>query len=172
MFQPNYLNTQVNNPMMNAQQRLMQLEQQQNMMGNNGGMMQQQMPYQQQGIYLKGRAVTGIEEVRGTIIDQDGSLFIFPDIGHNKIYTKQINIDGIATINSFALEKMPAQSEQKFVEVEQMNQIINNFNQQIQVLQQRIEELTSTKKEPITTQENPSATKAEEKAADKTKISW
>ena len=161
MFQPNYLNTQVNNPMMNAQQRLMQLEQQQNMMGNNGGMMQQQ------GIYLKGRAVTGIEEVRGTIIDQDGSLFIFPDIGHNKIYTKQINIDGTATINSFALEKPPVQTEQKYVEVEQMNKIINSFNQQIQVLQQRIEELS-----PAETQENPSNKKAEEKSADKTKISW
>lgn len=101
MYQPNYLNPPppINNPLLSQQQRLLQLEQQQNMMNNN------MMPpsYQQpQGIYLKGRAVTGIEEVRGTIIDQDGSLFIFPDIGHNKIYTKQINIDGTATINSFA----------------------------------------------------------------------
>ena len=102
MYQPNYLNPPppINNPLLSQQQRLLQLEQQQNMMNNN------MMPpsYQQpQGIYLKGRAVTGIEEVRGTIIDQNGSLFIFPDIGHNKIYTKQINIDGTATINSFAL---------------------------------------------------------------------
>ena len=120
--------------------------------------------YQQpQGIYLKGRAVTGIEEVRGTIIDQDGSLFIFPDIGHNKIYTKQINIDGTATINSFALEKTPVQTEQKYVEVEQMNKIINSFNQQIQVLQQRIEELSTAE---------TSNKKVEEKSVDKTKISW
>lgn len=166
MYQPNYLNPPppMNNPLLSQQQRLLQLEQQQNMMNNN------MMPpsYQQpQGIYLKGRAVTGIEEVRGTIIDQDGSLFIFPDIGHNKIYTKQINIDGTATINSFALEKPPVQTEQKYVEVEQMNKIINNFNQQIQVLQQRIEELS-----PAEIQENPSNRKAEEKSADKTKISW
>lgn len=161
MFQPNYLNPPppINNPLLSQQQRLLQLEQQQNMMPPS---------YQQpQGIYLKGRAVTGIEEVRGTIIDQDGSLFIFPDIGHNKIYTKQINIDGTATINSFALEKPPVQTEQKYVEVEQMNKIINSFNQQIQVLQQRIKELS-----PAETQENPSNKKAEEKSVDKTKISW
>ena len=90
-------------------------------------------------------------------------MFIFPDIGHNKIYTKQINIDGTATINSFALEKTPVQTEQKYVEVEQMNKIINSFNQQIQVLQQRIEELSTAE---------TSDKKVEEKSVDKTKISW
>ena len=159
MYQPNYLNPQ-SNPMLSQQQRLLQLEQQQNMMNNNIMSSSYQQP---QGIYLKGRAVTGIEEVRGTIIDQDGSLFIFPDIGHNKIYTKQINIDGTATINSFALEKAPVQTEQKYVEVEQMNKIINSFNQQIQVLQQRIEELSTA---------GTSNKKVEEKSVDKTKISW
>ena len=160
MYQPNYLNPPMNNPMLSQQQRLLQLEQQQNMMNNNIMSSSYQQP---QGIYLKGRAVTGIEEVRGTIIDQDGSLFIFPDIGHNKIYTKQINIDGTATINSFALEKTPIQTEQKYVEVEQMDKIINGFNQQIQILQQRIEELSSAE---------TSNKKVEEKSADKTKISW
>ena len=160
MYQPNYLNPPMNNPMLSQQQRLLQLEQQQNMMNNNIMSSSYQQP---QGIYLKGRAVTGIEEVRGTIIDQDGSLFIFPDIGHNKIYTKQINIDGTATINSFALEKTPIQTEQKYVEVEQMDKIINGFNQQIQVLQQRIEELSTAE---------TSNKKVEEKSADKTKISW
>ena len=160
MYPPNYLNPPMNNPMLSQQQRLLQLEQQQNMMNNNIMSSSYQQP---QGIYLKGRAVTGIEEVRGTIIDQDGSLFIFPDIGHNKIYTKQINIDGTATINSFALEKTPIQTEQKYVEVEQMNKIINSFNQQIQVLQQRIEELSTAE---------TSNKKVEEKSVDKTKISW
>ena len=160
MYPPNYLNPPMNNPMLSQQQRLLQLEQQQNMMNNNIMSSSYQQP---QGIYLKGRAVTGIEEVRGTIIDQDGSLFIFPDIGHNKIYTKQINIDGTATINSFALEKTPVQTEQKYVEVEQMNKIINSFNQQIQVLQQKVEELSSAE---------TSNKKVEEKSVDKTKISW
>ena len=160
MYPPNYLNPPMNNPMLSQQQRLLQLEQQQNMMNNNIMSSSYQQP---QGIYLKGRAVTGIEEVRGTIIDQDGSLFIFPDIGHNKIYTKQINIDGTATINSFALEKTPVQTEQKYVEVEQMNKIINDFNQQIQILQQKVEELSSAE---------TSNKKVEEKSVDKTKISW
>lgn len=166
MYQPNYLNPppSINNPLLSQQQRLLQLEQQQNMMNNNMMSSSYQQPH---GIYLRGRAVTGIEEVRGAIIDQDGSLFIFPDIGHNKIYTKQINIDGTATINSFALEKPPVQTERKYVEVEQMNEIINNFNKQIQILQQRIEKLSLAE-----TQENPSNNKAEEKFSDKTKMNW
>ena len=159
MYPPNYLNPQ-SNTLLSQQQRLLQLEQQQNMMNNNIMSSSYQQP---QGIYLKGRAVTGIEEVRGTIIDQDGSLFIFPDIGHNKIYTKQINIDGTATINSFTLEKTPVQTEQKYVEVEQMNKIINSFNQQIQILQQKVEEVSTTE---------TSNKKVEEKSVDKTKISW
>ena len=48
---------------------------------------------------LKGRPVSSIEEVKAAQIDFDGSLFIFPDIANKKIYTKQINLNGVAELN-------------------------------------------------------------------------
>jgi hypothetical protein len=53
--------------------------------------------------YIKGRPVVSIDEARASQIDLDGSLHVFPDIGNKKIYTKQINLDGTATFNTFAL---------------------------------------------------------------------
>ena len=38
---------------------------------------------------LKGRPVSNEEEANAAMIDFDGSLFVFPDKAHGKIYTKQ-----------------------------------------------------------------------------------
>lgn len=58
---------------------------------------------------LRGRPVASIEEVRGSIIDFDGSIFYFPDLANKRIYTKQINIDGTALLNVYELKEMPAE---------------------------------------------------------------
>lgn len=59
---------------------------------------------------LKGRPVSSVEEARASSIDFDGSIFYFPDVANNCIYTKQINMDGSASINVYELRKMPMQS--------------------------------------------------------------
>lgn len=56
--------------------------------------------------YLKGRFVSSLEEVRAANIDFDGSIFYFPDIANNKIYTKQINLDGTASLNMYELKEL------------------------------------------------------------------
>ena len=56
---------------------------------------------------LKGHPVSSLEEARATTIDFDGSVFFFPDLANKKIYTKQINLDGTATINMYELQKLP-----------------------------------------------------------------
>jgi hypothetical protein len=43
---------------------------------------------------IKGRPVASIEEVRALPIDFDGSIFYFPDMSNNRIYTKQIGLNG------------------------------------------------------------------------------
>ena len=53
--------------------------------------------------YIKGRPVVSIDEARASQIDLDGSLYVFPDLGNKKIYTKQINLDGTASFNVFEL---------------------------------------------------------------------
>ena len=58
-----------------AQNRMEQLQQQYNSMFP---MMQQQQQQPQQ--FLKGRPVSSLEEARASMIDLDGSLFVFTDI--------------------------------------------------------------------------------------------
>jgi hypothetical protein len=85
-------------------QRLAQMEQQQQI--------QPQYPAAVAGqSYIKGRPVVSIEEARASQIDLDGSLFVFTDIGNKKIYTKQINLDGTATLNTYSLVENVAPSE-------------------------------------------------------------
>ena len=61
--------------------------------------------------FIKGRPVVSIDEARASQIDLDGSLYVFPDLGNKKIYTKQINMDGTATFNVFELAPTPATPE-------------------------------------------------------------
>lgn len=57
--------------------------------------------------YLKGRLVSSIDEARAAPIDFDGSVFYFPDLANQRIYTKQINYDGTATLNMYELKEIP-----------------------------------------------------------------
>lgn len=80
--------------------------------------MYQNYPYYQQSqnartpqfqpqIGLKGRPVSSIEEVRATAVDFDGSIFFFPDLANERIYTKQITTDGSALLNMYELKQIP-----------------------------------------------------------------
>ena len=71
--------------------------------------------------YLKGRLVSSLEEARATSIDFDGSIFYFPDLANRRIYTKQINLDGTATLNMYELKEVPAVNEQA------VNASMNNY---------------------------------------------
>ena len=67
---------------------------------------QVRLPYGDPNI-LKGRPVTSIDEVRAAPIDFDGSIFYFPDMTNNRIYTKQINMDGTASFKLYELKAIP-----------------------------------------------------------------
>lgn len=54
------------------------------------------------------RPVASLDEVRAMNIDFDGSVFYFPDYANRKIYTKQINMDGTASINMYELKEIPS----------------------------------------------------------------
>lgn len=100
--------------MQNAQQRLQAMEAQypqygttQNMGYTQPNMYQQ--PQQQQTAsaapILKGRPVSNEEEANAAMIDFDGSLFVFPDNAHGKIYTKQLGLDGNIVFRKYAMEQ-------------------------------------------------------------------
>ena len=65
---------------------------------------------------LKGHLVSSLEEARATSIDFDGSVFYFPDLANKRIYTKQINMDGTASLYVYELREMPVEKEKSAVE--------------------------------------------------------
>ena len=65
---------------------------------------QSQRPYV---LGLKGRPVSSIDEVRAIPVEFDGSISYFPDLANNRIYTKQINIDGTASLLMYELKEIP-----------------------------------------------------------------
>ena len=96
---------------------------------------QSYQPYVQSGQLptgLKGRLVSSLEEARATSIDFDGSVFYFPDLANKRIYTKQINIDGTASLYVYELREMPVQKEdsgfvpsvEKFVTREEFERVL------------------------------------------------
>lgn len=63
--------------------------------------------YLQQAPILKGHPVSSLEEVRATSIDFDGSIFYFPDLANKRIYTKSIDMNGLASLNMYELKPIP-----------------------------------------------------------------
>ena len=107
-------------------------------------------PYMQPGqlpMSLKGRLVSSLEEARASSIDFDGSVFYFPDLANRRIYTKQINIDGTASLYVYELREMPVQKEdssfvpsvEKFVTREEFERVL----QQLALLQKPTEPAAS-----------------------------
>lgn len=112
----------------------------------------QQAPLQPIG--LKGRLVSSFEEARASSIDFDGSVFYFPDLANRRIYTKQINIDGTASLYVYELREMPVQREEsvlvpsveKFVTRDEFEQVL----EQLRLLQKPTEPAVSaTPKEKV-----------------------
>ena len=116
---------------------------------------QQQPQYQIPGylrqappqVTLKGRLVSSLEEARATSIDFDGSVFYFPDLANKRIYTKQINMDGTASLYVYELRELPVEEEkssfvpsvEKFVTREEFERVL----QQLQALQKPTEPAVS-----------------------------
>ena len=88
-------------------------------------------------IGLKGRLVSSLEEARATSIDFDGSVFYFPDLANKRIYTKQINMDGTASLYVYELRETPIEEEksvvvpsvEKFVTREEFERVLAELRQ-------------------------------------------
>ena len=106
---------------------------------------QQQPQYQVPGylrqappqVTLKGRLVSSLEEARATSIDFDGTVFYFPDLANKRIYTKQINMDGTASLYVYELRETPVEEEkssfvpsvEKFVTREEFERVLAELRQ-------------------------------------------
>lgn len=72
------------------------------------------------------RPVTGIEEVRATTVNFDGSWSFFYDKAHNKIHTKHIDLNGLPQIQTYILEPTPIEenkSKEDYVSKKEFNDL-------------------------------------------------
>ncbi len=76
---------------------------------------------------LKCYPVTSYDEVKSAMVDFDGSVTVYPDLVHGRIYTKGANNDGTAFINVYTLAQTPVE--------------VDPIEARIQELERAIEEL-------------------------------
>ena len=85
---------------------------------------------------LKGRPVSSLEEARVSQIDLDGSVSFFPDLGNKKIYTKRINMDGTASLQTYILDEKPIETQNEYVtrtEIEELKATLDSIIEKLQV---------------------------------------
>lgn len=122
-----------------AQNRLNQMEQQYNV-GTYQPNNYQMQNNQQMGTMqvLKGRPVSSYDEAKASMIDLDGSLFVFTDIANNCIYTKQILLDGSAELKTYVLQeqKQNGETNEGYVLKKDFDTIIRELRKQIEGLKE------------------------------------
>lgn len=139
-----------NPAMQTAQQRLQMMEAQYPQFANPPvGYPQANNPYQQTqpaaAIPIKGRPVSNEEEANAAMIDFDGSLFVFPDKAHNRIYTKQLGLDGNIVFNRYVLEAVgdtpsaaPVTDTATYTKQEDFEKAIKEIQERLNSIERRI----------------------------------
>lgn len=80
--------------------------------------------------FLKCRPVSSRDEAKAAQIDLDGSLWVFTDIGNEKIYTKKINNDGTASFITYAKveDEIPTDNGlNEYVTKDEFHKVIQNL---------------------------------------------
>lgn len=100
---------------------------------------------------LKGRPVSGLEEVRAAAVDFDGTISFFPDLANGKIYTKQCNMDGTAALHMYELKEIPQETPANYV-------TRGEFNNAMSALKQILAQANLVKESPDQTQNQQTST--------------
>ena len=93
-------------------------------------------------IRLKGRPVSSLEEARAAAIDFDGSVFFFPDLANKRIYTKQINLDGTASMNMYEYKEVPTEAfnSSNFVTRQEFDETLNDIKSALNMIAQQTQQ--------------------------------
>ena len=91
---------------------------------------------------LKGRPVSSLEEARAAAIDFDGSVFFFPDLANKRIYTKQINLDGTASMNMYEYKEVPTEAfnSSNFVTRQEFDETLNDIKGALNIIAQQTQQ--------------------------------
>lgn len=125
-----------------AQQRLQSLEAQYPQYAQNPAMVTPQS-----NAYIppaiRGRFVSNEEEANAAMIDFDGSVFVFVDKPHGKVYTKQLGSDGNIIFNKYSQDgspEKPKEASPNYVTYNCFNDKLSEMNQKIEDLEHRLTE--------------------------------
>lgn len=136
------------NPMMTNEQRYQQIinanPQLASQLGIPQSMIQQQQPQTQPMIQLKGRPVTSIEEARAAQIDLDGSVHVFTDVANNRIYTKQLGLNGAAIFDVYERQvqaQVPPSSTTPILSMQDLETMCNVLTNKVSVLESKLNEM-------------------------------
>lgn len=105
-------------------------------------------------IGLKGRPVSSLEEARAAAIDFDGSVFFFPDLANKRIYTKQINLDGTASMNMYEYKEVPTEAfnSSNFVTRQEFDETLNDIKGALNMIAQQTQQ---QKQQPKVEEQQP-----------------
>ena len=101
-------------------------------------------------IGLKGRPVSSLEEARAAAIDFDGSVFFFPDLANKRIYTKQINLDGTASMNMYEYKEVPTEAfnSSNFVTRQEFDETLNDIKGALNMIAQQAQQQPKVEEQP------------------------
>ena len=85
---------------------------------------------------LKGRPVSSLEEARAAAVDFDGSISYFPDLASNKIYTKQINVDGTASLKMYEFKEIPTVEQSTYVTKKEFDSTLTEIKKYLEKMEQ------------------------------------
>ena len=97
---------------------------------------------------LKGRPVSSLEEARAAAVDFDGSISYFPDLASNKIYTKQINVDGTASLKMYEFKEIPTVENSTYVTKKEFDSTLTEIKNYLAKLENTAAPASATKQNP------------------------
>lgn len=125
-----------------AQNRLNQIEQQYNFGAYQPNNYQMQNNQQMGAMQvIKGRPVSSYDEAKASMIDLDGTLFVFTDIANHCIYTKQILLDGSAELKTYVLQEQKQNETKRSGELNEGYVLKKDFDITVKELHKQIEGL-------------------------------
>ena len=79
--------------------------------------------------------VSSLEEARAAAVDFDGSISYFPDLASNKIYTKQINVDGTASLKMYEFKEIPTVEQSTYVTKKEFDSTLTEIKKYLEKME-------------------------------------
>ena len=97
---------------------------------------QYQQQFQKMQRLMKCFPVTSIEEARAAMVDIDGSVTVFPDVAHGKIYTKSVDLNGMAVLQTYELINNAQPQISPEQRMDQLEAMVINLKEELENVKQ------------------------------------